>query len=143
MGGVEIVVPLGIAILFYLLFPAYLKNRQHHLVDRIRRIYQDQLIRTGEVYLLGTWLRYPAVIAVTSDYIIIRNALSLYNDEIPYERVRNIAIRKRYTGGVSHPEDDSDEGNILILGTTDQLYALQFEESEEAIVFRTEIEHAI
>jgi hypothetical protein len=137
MGGVEYAVPIGIAILLYFLLPAYINNRQHRLVDRIREEYHPTIIRIEGVRLAGRWLRFPAVLAVTSEYLIIRNALSLYPDETPLERLRGITIQRQISENIPEP------GNILIITTTEHTYRIIFERPEGAAEWRAEIERAI
>jgi hypothetical protein len=143
MGGVEVVVPLGILILFLLLFPAYLKNRQRRLAEVMRNIYRDELIRVWEVSLIGNWFRYPGIIGLTSDNIIIRNALSLYNEEIPFERIRTLIRHEKSGSDIRHPEDSSTIGNMITIRTTELVYSVEFRQDEEAGDFKTEIERTI
>jgi hypothetical protein len=143
MGGAEVVVPLGILILFLLLFPAYLKNRQRRLAEVMRNVYRDNLIRVWEVSLIGRWFRYPGIIGLTSDNIIIRNSLSLYNEEIPFERIRTLIRHEISGGGIPHPEDASVFGNVITIRTTELVYSVEFHQDEEAGDFKTEIERTI
>ncbi len=143
MGGVEYAVPIGIIILLYFLFPAYLKNRQDRLVERMRDEYHPAIIRAGNARLAGRWFRFPAAIAVTTDYLIVHNILSLYPDEVPLERIRNLSLRHTLTATVPHPDDDTPSGNILIITTTEQTYRLIFEKSDDAIEWKAAIEQAV
>ena len=143
MGGVEYAVPIGIVILLYFLLPAFLKNRQHRLADQLREEYHSTSIRVGEVQLVGRFFRYPAALAVTSDYLIVQNVISLFPDEIPLERLRGLILQYKLTRSTLHPEDDSQSGNILIITTTEQTYRISFEKSEEAAEWKAAIEQAV
>lgn len=143
MGGVEYAVPVGIAILLYFLLPAYLHNRRRRLVEKMQDQYHSTVIRTGEVQLAGAWLRFPAALAVSSDFLIVHNVFSLYPDIIPLERLRNLTLQYKLTKTIPHPEDDSPTGNVLIITTTETTYRILFEESEEAIEWKTAIEQAV
>ncbi|GEM_PF-1544578 len=145
MGGVEYAVPIGIVILLYLLFPAYLKNRQQRLVEHFRDEFRGTLIRAGEVRLVGKYFTFPAAIALTSDYIIVHNAWSLYRDEVPLERLRNLALQYKFTRTTPHPEDDvaGEPGNLLIITTSEQTYRLIFEDPGEAPEWKESIERAV
>jgi hypothetical protein len=148
MGGVEYAVPIGIAILLYFLLPAYMNNRQHRLVDRIREEYHPTIIRVEGVRLAGRWLRFPAVLAVTSEYLIIRNVLSVYPDETPLERLRGITIQYQASRNAPEPDDDlnsneTEPGPILIITTTEYTYRIIFDRPEGAPEWKAEIERAI
>jgi hypothetical protein len=148
MGGVEYAVPIGIAILLYFLLPAYINNRQHRLVDRIREEYHPTIIRVEGIRLAGRWLRFPAVLAVTSEYLIIRNVLSLYPDETPLERLRGITIQRQISRNIPEPDNElttteTERGNILIITTTEHTYRIIFERPEGASEWKAEIERAI
>lgn len=145
MGGVEYAVPIGVALLLYFLLPAYFRNRQLRLLERMRDELHSTIIRAGEVRLRGRWFTYPAVMAVTHDYLIIYNVFSLYPDEIPLERLRNLSFHTDLAASSPHPENDTPDisGNILIIGTTEQSYQFEFADSEAANEWKTAIEEAL
>jgi len=143
MGGVEYAVPIGIAILLYFLFPAYMQNRRRRLVEGMRERFSPSIIRAGEVKLIGRWFQFPAALAVTPDYLIVHNVFSLHPDEIPLERLRNLNLQYKPTFSTPHPEDDSQSGNILIITTTEQTYRISFEKSEDAVEWKAAIEQAV
>ncbi len=143
MGGVEYAVPIGIALLLYFLFPAYLHNRRRRLVEKMQDEYDSTVIRAGEVQLAGAWFRFPAALAVTSDLLIVHNVLSIFPDIIPFERLRNLTLQYKPTKTIPHPEDDSPTGNVLIITTTENTYRILFEKSEEALEWKTAIEQAV
>jgi hypothetical protein len=143
MGGVEYAVPIGVIILLYFLFPAFLKNRQHRLTDQLREEYHSKSIRVGEAQLVGRFFRYPAALAVTNDYLIVRNVMSLFPDEIPLERLRGLNLQYKLSEINLHPEDDTYSGNFLIITTTEQTYRIFFEKSEDASEWKAAIEQAV
>jgi len=143
MGGVEYAVPIGVAVLLYFLFPAFLKNRQSRLVEKMRNEFHPNLIRAGEVRLAGRFFTFPAALALTADYLVVHNVLSIYRDEVPLERLRNLALQYKLTKQIPHPEDDSPSGNVLIISTTEQTYRILFNEEEEAPEWKESIERTI
>jgi di/tricarboxylate transporter len=143
MGGAEIVVPIGILILLYFLFPAYLTNRRHRLAELLRHQYGTTFIKSGEVYIAGRWFRFPAVIMLTSDYVVIRNVLSMYNEEIPFERLRNLTVQYKLSISEPHPDDDSPTGHVLVITTTDHRYRILFPEPDDASEWKSEIEKTV
>jgi hypothetical protein len=143
MGGVEYAVPIGIALLLYFLFPAYLKNRQERLVERLRDDHERQFHRVGPVRIRGRWIDFPAVIAVSPDYIFIRNALSVYADEIPFERLRGLDIRILYRHDAAAATGDEPSGSILTITTVDHTYILKFDSSESSAEWKIAIEEAL
>ncbi len=143
MGGVEYAVPVGVIILLYFLFPAYLKNRQERLIERMRDEYKQVVHRAGGARLAGKYVTFPAAIAVTSDYLIVHNVMSLFPDEVPLERLRNISLQYKMTKSVPHPEDDTESGNVLIITTTEQIYRLLFEDPEDAAEWKNAIQRAL
>jgi hypothetical protein len=145
MGGVEYAVPIGIVILLYFLFPAFLKNRQHRLVEGMRERYRPTLIRAGEITLIGRWFRFPAAVVLTRDYIVVQNVFSLYPDEVPFERLRKLNLQYKPTSSIPHPEDDAPDGTgkVLIITTTEQFYRMLFENPEDAMDWKSDIERAV
>lgn len=143
MGGVEYAVPVGIVILLYFLLPAYLHNRRYRLVEKMRDEYHPAILRSGEAQLLGHWLRFPTALAVTPDFLIIHNVLSLFPDIIPLERLRNLTLQYKPTKNIPHPEDDSPSGNVLIITTTENIYRIIFEKSDDAVEWKAAIEQAV
>lgn len=143
MGGVEYAVPIGVALLLYFLFPAYLKNRQQRLTEQMRERYHGTVIRAGEARLIGRWMRFPAAIAVTPDYLIVHNVLSLFPDEVPIERLRKLNLQYKPTASIPHPEDDAPAGNVLIITTTEQTYRILFENPDDAIDWKAAVERAV